>query len=61
MIGYLDPNGKFYACAAYEHTDFAKKLCEKIYSKESLRGFLAEDYLLSKDWIAGRAREVENN
>ena len=60
MIGFLSPKGEFFKCEPYEHLYYAEEICAKYYQQECLRRLQAEDYLLSKEWIVFRARDIYN-
>lgn len=57
MNGFLDTEGKFHECEAWEHLDYASELVENmgIFVNNRLD---AEEYLQKQGWIVVRTNDV---
>ena len=58
FIGFLAPDGAFYACEPYTHLDRAVDICKNKLETSFDSGLEAEDYLRTQGWVILYARGV---
>ena len=60
ICGFLDPNGKLYACCRYEHTTKAEKIVWELHDQlqKGKPYDIGEEILLRNGWICIRTGDV---
>ena len=51
LVGLLSPDGTWTECESWTHLHTAKEICDKLYNKEFIFGYQAENFLYDKGYV----------
>lgn len=58
LIGFLDPDGVFTECEAYEHLELAKGIVQEKFQRKYISGIKSEELLFENGYIEFNSRGV---